>query len=127
MKTIVIKFFLVSLLGLAMVGFYGCNHDNDHEGHSHEGTEHADDHSGHDHGATEIASTSKYMCPMECEGSNLEEAGQCPVCGMDLVLREGNDTDGDDHDGHDHGDAEHDEADHDDGGHDDHAGHDHSH
>lgn len=30
-----------------------------------------------------------YQCPMECEGEKTyPEAGQCPVCGMDLVIKE---------------------------------------
>lgn len=32
--------------------------------------------------------TSKYICPMHCEGSGSEEPGKCPVCGMDYVLNE---------------------------------------
>jgi len=32
--------------------------------------------------------TSTYVCPMHCEGSGSEEAGQCPVCGMDYVKNE---------------------------------------
>jgi Cu2+-exporting ATPase len=27
----------------------------------------------------------KYYCPMHCEGDKVYEAGDCPVCGMDLV------------------------------------------
>lgn len=34
--------------------------------------------------------TSKYICPMHCEGSGSEEPGKCPVCGMDYVLNENN-------------------------------------
>ncbi len=30
---------------------------------------------------------SAYHCPMDCEGSDSEEAGECPVCGMDLEKR----------------------------------------
>ena len=72
-------------------------------------------------------SNSKYMCPMECEGSNLEEAGQCPGCGMDLVLREA-ETDGHAHGegGHDHGDGHtHDHGDSDAHDHGDGEAHDH--
>jgi len=29
--------------------------------------------------------TSAYVCPMHCEGSGSDSAGQCPVCGMDYV------------------------------------------
>ena len=35
---------------------------------------------------TGIEYTSTYVCPMHCEGSGAEEAGLCPVCGMDYVL-----------------------------------------
>ena len=43
--------------------------------------------------------TSAYVCPMHCEGSGSDEAGKCPVCGMDYVANE----DAKSHDGHDHG------------------------
>ncbi|MGB1031497.1 MAG: heavy metal-binding domain-containing protein [Flavobacteriales bacterium] len=29
--------------------------------------------------------TSTYTCPMHCEGSGSEVAGECPVCGMEYV------------------------------------------
>ncbi|MDB4107845.1 hypothetical protein OAD66_02320 [Bacteroidia bacterium] len=29
--------------------------------------------------------TSKYICPMHCEGSGSDTAGICPVCSMDYV------------------------------------------
>lgn len=29
--------------------------------------------------------TSAYVCPMHCEESGADEAGKCPVCGMDYV------------------------------------------
>ncbi|MBN2891481.1 MAG: hypothetical protein JXL97_06425 [Bacteroidales bacterium] len=29
--------------------------------------------------------TSKYICPNHCKGSGSEEAGVCPVCGMDYI------------------------------------------
>ena len=53
--------------------------------------------------------TSAYICPMHCEGSGSEEAGKCPVCGMDYVQNENYKGDGhnhDSHDGHDHDDHE---------------------
>jgi Cu2+-exporting ATPase len=32
------------------------------------------------------AAMGKYYCPMHCEGDKVyEKAGDCPVCGMDLV------------------------------------------
>lgn len=55
--------------------------------------------------------TSAYICPMHCEGSGSDAAGQCPVCGMDYVKKEdhkaaekneeGEHNHGD-HEGHDH-------------------------
>ena len=29
--------------------------------------------------------TAAYVCPMHCEGSGSDQAGTCPVCGMDYV------------------------------------------
>lgn len=46
--------------------------------------------------------TSKYICPMHCEGSGSETEGTCPVCGMDYVLNENHKQDGHNHEGHDH-------------------------
>ncbi len=37
--------------------------------------------------------TSDYVCPMHCEGSGSEEAGKCPVCGMDYVAQVGHTKD----------------------------------
>ena len=34
----------------------------------------------------DASATGKYYCPMQCEGDKIyDEAGDCPVCGMDLV------------------------------------------
>lgn len=55
--------------------------------------------------------TSRYICPMHCEGSGADEPGTCPVCGMDYVMNE-NFKEGDTSDeGHDH-DHDHDHPDH---------------
>lgn len=32
--------------------------------------------------------TSKYICPMHCEGSGSDQPGICPVCEMDYELNE---------------------------------------
>ncbi|MTB50025.1 heavy metal-binding domain-containing protein [Lewinella sp. W8] len=32
--------------------------------------------------------TSAYVCPMHCEGSGSDTAGECPVCGMAYVDQE---------------------------------------
>jgi len=48
--------------------------------------------------------TSAYICPMHCEGSGSDQAGTCPVCGMDYVVNEtykAHDHQGG-HDGHNH-------------------------
>ena len=44
--------------------------------------------------------TSAYICPMHCEGSGSDKAGNCPACGMDYVVNE--DHEADDHEGHNH-------------------------
>lgn len=75
-------------------------------------------HEGHDHaedmeGTAGPEYTSRYICPMHCEGSGSEEPGVCPVCGMDYVLNEdfkgadslNMETDG--HEGHGHEGHEH--------------------
>ena len=31
--------------------------------------------------------TSAYVCPMHCNGSGSDAAGECPVCGMDYVAK----------------------------------------
>lgn len=71
----------MAFLAFGLFTFNGCG-----KGHSHE-HEHGQNVENGENPGDSDASKSKYMCPMECEGSNLEEAGQCPVCGMDLVLR----------------------------------------
>lgn len=62
----------------------------EHEGHDMDKM----DHDGHDMDNMETADkqgkeyTSKYVCPMHCEGSGSDEEGKCPVCGMTYVLNE---------------------------------------
>nr|WP_297783148.1 heavy metal-binding domain-containing protein [uncultured Allomuricauda sp.] len=60
-------------------------------------TEATMDHEGHDMdnmdnmetaGMQGMEYTSKYICPMHCEGSGSDEEGKCPVCGMTYVLNE---------------------------------------
>ncbi|GJM32868.1 MAG: hypothetical protein DHS20C18_18690 [Saprospiraceae bacterium] len=41
--------------------------------------------------------TSAYICPMHCEGSGSDEAGQCPDCGMDYVKNEDHNSNGHTH------------------------------
>lgn len=71
------------------------------EGHDHEHADHMEGTAGPEY-------TSRYICPMHCEGSGSEEPGVCPVCGMDYVLNEdfkGADSlnmEKDGHEGHDH-------------------------
>ena len=44
-----------------------------------------------------------YQCPMDCEnGKTYEKPGQCPVCKMDLKLKETEEGSEGDHEGHDH-------------------------
>ncbi len=62
----------------------GADHDHDHDhdeaDHDHDG----DDHSDAAHGSS-AEYTSAYVCPMHCEKSGSDQAGKCPVCGMDYV------------------------------------------
>ena len=44
------------------------------------------EHHGHSHGKDEHHPSTKYQCPMKCEGSKTYDApGKCPVCNMELV------------------------------------------
>ncbi len=58
-----------------------------------------------------------YVCPMDCEkGKTYHEVGKCPVCKMDLIIKEHTEDAEHDHyegDGHDH--KEGDDHDHKDG------------
>ena len=40
---------------------------------------------------------SAYVCPMHCEGSGSDKAGECPTCGMAYVKNEDHNTDGHTH------------------------------
>ena len=96
--------FFSFILALTLVA---CKHSHDHskDGKNETSTEaSADiDQSGPEY-------TSAYICPMHCTGSGSDEAGKCPVCGMDYVVNEDHQSDGhnhDDHEGHDHDDHDH--------------------
>ncbi|WP_036380157.1 heavy metal-binding domain-containing protein [Muricauda sp. MAR_2010_75] len=71
----------------------------EHEGHDMDNMNHED----HDMDGMETAKmegkeyTSKYVCPMHCEGSGSDEEGKCPVCGMTYVLNEEHMADGHTH------------------------------
>lgn len=41
--------------------------------------------------------TSAYVCPMHCEGSGSDEAGNCPKCGMAYVANDDHKGDGHNH------------------------------
>ena len=75
--------------------------------HSHEHGDHGHDHS-HDASSTSAQHgegkeyTSAYVCPMHCADSGSEEAGKCPVCGMDYVAQAEHTSDGHTHDSHNH-------------------------
>lgn len=85
----------------------------EHEGHDHDGHDHGDQMSdSEDKSGPEY--TSRYICPMHCEGSGGAEPGICPVCGMDYVLNEDyQDPDSIEHEGHDHEGHDHEGHDHD--------------
>lgn len=80
-------FFSLTLFVLSCSGDAG----SDHADHSHDAT-HTEAHHGEGQ-----AYTSAYVCPMHCEGSGSEEAGKCPVCGMDYVAQAEHTKDGHSH------------------------------
>lgn len=104
----VIKITQILVLGLGVMLFFSACGEKGHSGegeHSHE--THAEE--GHDHEAGHdsdqghaahgegVAYTSAYVCPMHCEGSGSEEAGECPVCGMTYVAQADHVADGHNH------------------------------
>lgn len=79
------------ILGLSLfIWSCGGNASHDHGDHSHDATEAAAHGEGKEY-------TSAYVCPMHCEGSGSEEAGKCPVCGMDYVAQAEHTKDGHTH------------------------------
>jgi len=74
------------LLGLFV---YSCSGGNSAEGGDAEATEVK-------HGEGK-AYNSAYVCPMHCEGSGSEEAGNCPACGMAYVASSDHMEDGHTH------------------------------
>jgi hypothetical protein len=93
------------ILGLSAIAVLaacgGHKHAHEHEDGSHDEMHLEAEQSGPEY-------TSAYICPMHCKGSGSDQAGTCPVCGMDYVANK--DHKETDHEGHDH---------------DDHKGHDH--
>ena len=79
---------IILFIGLTTI-LISCGGNNDHnpEDHSH-GTVH--------HGEGN-AYNAAYVCPMHCEGSGSEQAGNCPACGMDYVKSEDHVGDGHSH------------------------------
>lgn len=69
----------------------GSGHSHEHGDHSHDTTEAAAAH------GENAAYTSAYVCPMHCENSGSDEAGKCPVCGMDYVAQAEHTKDGHTH------------------------------
>ena len=115
----------IFMLFAGAIFFAACAGDHDHHNGDHQESGTVDK-SGPEY-------TSAYICPMHCEGSGSDQAGQCPECGMDYVanadhkmhkaqpegtgVQEGTgvpEGGADTHEGHDHS------------GH-DHSGHDHDH
>lgn len=111
LKKIVLPVLFISLLSI--LACKNTSHNHDHQDHDHAVLEGKIDKTGPEY-------TSDYVCPMHCEGSGGEEAGDCPVCSMAYVPKE----EIKDHDHHNCNDPSHNhDHDHD---HDDHD-HDHPH
>lgn len=88
MKTIS-KFFVLSAFMLALT-VVACNPGNNN-------SDDTKDKTGKEY-------TSKYVCPMHCEGSGSNEPGICSVCGMDYVENKNYKEEG--HDAMDHHDGD---------------------
>ena len=83
---------------LLFILFFFCTGIISSCGHKGEQSHHANELQGKEY-------TSAFVCPMHCEGSGSDEAGTCPVCGMDYVALKEHQADGhkhEDHSGHDH-------------------------
>ena len=81
--------FLIALIGTSFMIYSSCGGSEKTEQREMQGKEY----------------TSAYICPMHCDGSGSDEAGKCPVCGMDYVKNEDHVSDGhqhDSHEGHNH-------------------------
>ena len=63
---------------------------------------------------------SAFVCPMHCEGSGSDQAGTCPVCGMEYVSNEDHKSDGHKHEDHSQEDHDHEGHSHDGHSHDGH-------
>mgnify|MGYP000500304870 CR=1 FL=1 len=66
------------------------DHDMDHKDHDMDSMDHKDHNMGEMGTADKQGKkyTSKYVCPMHCEGSGSDAEGKCPVCGMTYVMNE---------------------------------------
>jgi hypothetical protein len=89
------KILIVPAIVLFSLALTSCGQSNRHA-HNH-GHDHDHEHMEAIHHGEGAEFNSAYVCPMHCEGGGSEEAGNCPVCGMEYVLL-------DDHvkDGHTH-------------------------
>ena len=95
-KSLVLPFMISGFVLFA----FACSHS--HDGHSHDGAGEAttEQTTPHGHGKEY---TSAYVCPMHCDGSGSDAAGQCPACGMDYVALADHVRDGHEHhEGHSH-------------------------
>lgn len=84
----VIGFLAIGLLTLTV----SCKDNKEHE--HHDGTMHNEETQmesteDHHHHSKMEETAAVYYCPMKCEGDKTyDKAGECPKCGMDLVVVE---------------------------------------
>ncbi len=81
---------LFLILTMLALGLAACSSDQQH-GHDKSTLGEAKAH------GTSKEYTSAYVCPMHCEGSGSDQAGTCPVCGMDYVAQSEHVKDGHNH------------------------------
>lgn len=89
MKKTILTVGIAMLFVVGSATFIGCGNSENHEeseSHEHaEGEEHHEEMEMNDDHMDEEAEHAKYQCPMKCEEDKMyDEAGSCPVCGMDL-------------------------------------------
>lgn len=92
-----IKLFSSLILVCLAIFVWSCGgNSHNHEDHEHEEAATETTEAAKPHGDGKEY-TSAYVCPMHCSGSGSDQAGTCPVCGMDYVAQADHVKDGHTH------------------------------